>query len=218
MRILLAEDDIMLGKAIKETLQNEGDVVDLVEDGESCETALLTTNFDIVVLDIGLPKKSGLEVLKSIRAKKNKTPIIILTAYDKLSQKIEGLNLGADDYMTKPFDVEELIARIRSLARRSKGNASPKIEYKNVVLDVLAHKVLLDDKTIEMSPKEFKILQILLENIDKVISKNALEEALYSWEDSLESNAVEVHIHHLRKKLGQNFIKTIRSIGYIIEK
>ncbi len=218
MRILLAEDDIMLGKAIKETLQNEGDVVDLVEDGESCETALLTTNFDIVILDIGSPKKSGIEVLKSIRAKKNKTPIIILTAYDKLSQKIEGLNLGADDYMTKPFDVEELIARINSLTRRSKGNASSKIEYKNIVLDTLAHKVFLDEKQIEISPKEFKILQILLENIDKVISKNALEEALYSWENSLESNAVEVHIHHLRKKLGQNFIKTIRSIGYIIEK
>jgi two-component system response regulator QseB len=218
MRILLAEDDKMIGKAIKEAISCDGDIVDLVEDGISCETAILTTNFDALILDINLPEKNGIEVLKSIRAQGNKIPILILTAYDKTSQKVEGLNFGADDYLTKPFDIEELIARLNSLVRRSKGIATSSIKYKNIEINPLSHQVFLNENLVEVSNKEFKVLQILLENINKVISKKLLEESLYSWDDFIESNTIEVHIHHLRKKFGQNLIKTIRGIGYIIEK
>ncbi len=217
MRILLTEDDRMLGKAIKESLEIEGEVVDLVEDSESCETALATTNFDLLILDIGLPKKNGIEILKSIRLKNNNIPVILLTAYDGVLQKVNGLNVGADDYITKPFEMNELIARINSVFRRSKGNSTSVIKHNDVILDGISHKIFLKGEPISLISKEFRVLQILLENKDKVISKKSLEESLYSWDDSVESNAVEVHIHYLRKKLGHSLIKTVRGIGYIIE-
>ncbi len=218
MKILLAEDDSMLGKTIKNALESENNVVDLVTDGEMCEIALSTSQFEILLLDINLPIKSGLEVLKSLRAKKNSIPILILTARDSVMQKIEGLDLGADDYLVKPFDLDELMARIRSLTRRSKGISSAIISHKNITLDPAAHKVTKDGVAVEdLSPKEFIILKILLENARKVKSRAHLEELLYSWDDSVESNAVEVYIHHLRKKLGASLIKTIRGVGYVIE-
>lgn len=218
MKILLAEDDQMLGKAIKNALEAENNVVDLVTDGEMCEIALKTSQFEILLLDINLPVKSGLEVLKTMRAKKNHTPVLILTARGSVLQKIEGLDLGADDYMVKPFDLDEFMARIRSLIRRSKGISSAIIQHKNITLDPASHKVDLDGKTvIDLSPKEFIILKILLESAGKVKSRQYLEEMLYSWDDSVESNAVEVYIHHLRKKLGNSAIKTIRGVGYVIE-
>jgi two-component system response regulator QseB len=218
MRILLVEDDSMLAKTIKNALEDDGNVVDAVMDYEECESALATTEFEIILLDINLPKKSGLEILQNLRAKKDTTPVLILTARDSIPQKIEGLNLGADDYLAKPFDLDELLARIRSLVRRSKGIASATLTHGNILLNPLNHSVTHDGKKIEVTPKEFAILKLLLENIDKVISRARLEELLYSWDDSIESNALEVHIHHLRKKLGQQLIKTIRSAGYIIEK
>jgi len=217
MRILLVEDDIMLGKTVKEALEYENHIVDLVEDGQSCESAIATTNFDIILLDINLPDISGLKILKKIRNSKNNIPVLILTARDAINQKIEGLNNGADDYLVKPFDLEELLARINALVRRSKGVASPTIKYQNFELNPIKHRFTKHNKLIELSPKEFVIIKSLMENIGKVISKDHLENILYSWDDSVESNTVEVHIHHLRKKIGNNIIKTIRGIGYIIE-
>lgn len=217
MRILVVEDDSMLGKSIKTALENEENVVDLVSDGESCETALDTASFDIVILDVNLPDKSGLEVLRNLRSKKNRTPILILTARSAVSQKIEGLDSGADDYLTKPFDLAELLARIRSLVRRSNGIAEPILTCGDIALNPARHSATKNDEDLELSPKEFAILKMLLENAGKTVSKNRLEDLLYSWNNAIESNTIEVHIHHLRKKIGQNFIKTIRSAGYLVE-
>lgn len=218
MRILLVEDDHMLGAAVKSALENENNVVDLVHDCESAEAAISTARFEIILLDINLPDKSGLELLKSLRREKNNIPILILTARDAVLQKIEGLDLGADDYLSKPFIVEELLARIRSVVRRSKGISTATITHKNLELDPINFTVKKDQNQIPITPKEFNILKTLLENIDKVTSKAHLEEMLYSWEDGAESNTIEVYIHHLRKKLGQDLIKTVRGIGYIIGK
>jgi two-component system, OmpR family, response regulator QseB len=218
MRILLVEDDFMLAKTIKNALEDNGDVIDAVTDCEDCEAALATTKFEIVILDINLPKKSGLEILRSMRLKHDYTPVLMLTARDSVAQKIEGLNSGADDYLAKPFDLEELLARIRSLVRRSKGIASATLIFQNIELDPHKHTIHRDGEKVDLTPKEFTLLKLLLENVDKVISRTRLEELLYSWDDSLESNALEVYIHHLRKKLGTELIKTIRGVGYIIEK
>lgn len=220
MRILLVEDDLMLGKAVKKFLEESGNIVDWVEDYELAQTAFKSTSngFDILLLDINLPGKSGLEILKSLRVRNNPIPVLILTARDAIYQKIEGLNLGADDYLTKPFDLYELQARIISLHRRSKGIANPTLIHDDLELNPFNHKLLQAGEEIVLSPKEFAILKILLENIDKVISKSHLENLLYSWNDAVESNTVEVHIHHLRNKLGRNLIKTVRGIGYVIER
>ena len=219
MRILLVEDDQMLGKAVKSAIESVYDVIDWVTDLDSCQTALKTTNFDLILLDINLPDGSGLDILKNLRSKKKSTAVIILTARDSVINKVEGLDLGADDYLIKPFDLDELFARMRSVARRIAGNnASSTISYNDIILNSAAHTVFKAGKKIDLSPKEFCIFEALLKNSGKVISRARLEESLYSWDNSVESNAVEVHIHHLRKKLGQNIIKTTRGIGYIIER
>jgi DNA-binding response OmpR family regulator len=217
MRILLTEDNFIVGKSIKQILENKKYLVDWVQDGESCETALRTTNFDIIILDINLPDISGIEIIKKIRAKKNYTPILVVSARNSLENKIEGLDLGADDYLTKPFDYEELLARIKSLHRRNKGIAENILTFKNIEVDVDKHLVKFNKKIVETSPTEFIILKILLENIDRPISKTRLEEAIYSWDNSIESNAIEVFIHNLRKKIPIEFITTVRGIGYRIE-
>lgn len=217
MRILLVEDDQMLGKAVKNALELNYNNIDWVCDHDSCNFALKTTDFDLILLDLNLPNFSGLEILKNLRSVKNKTPVIILTAMDSTRQKIEGLDLGADDYITKPFDLEELLARIRSISRRVNETTSCIVEYKDVKLDTAAHSVLKGEQKIELSPKEFMILQILMENQKKVVSKSRLENSLYNWDNSIESNTVEVHIHHIRKKIGQDLIKTVRGIGYSID-
>lgn len=217
MRILLTEDNFIVGKSIKQILENKKYLIDWVQDGESCETALNTTNFDIIILDINLPDISGIEIIKKIRSKKNYTPILVLSARNSIENKIEGLNLGADDYLTKPFDYEELLARIKSLHRRNKGIAENILTFKNIELDANKHIVKFKNNIIEISPKEFTILKILLENIDRPISKNQLEDAIYSWNSSIESNAIEVFIHNLRKKIPLEFITTVRGIGYRIE-
>ena len=214
MRILLTEDNFIVGKSIKQILENKKYLVDWVQDGESCETALKTTNFDIIILDINLPDISGIEIIKKIRAKKNYTPILVVSARNSIENKIEGLDLGADDYLTKPFDYEELLARIKSLHRRNKGVVENILTFKDIELDVNQHLVKFQKKIVEVSPKEFAILKILLENIDRPISKNQLEEAIYSWDNSIESNAIEVFIHNLRKKIPIEFITTVRGIGY----
>ena len=218
MRILIVEDDTLLGDGIRTGLTQHGYAVDWVEDGQAAETALITNEYELMVLDLGLPKKSGLEVLQAIRKSENDLPVIILTAQDTVEDRIKGLDTGADDYLTKPFDLDELTARIRALLRRRGGRTSPVIEHGNLIVDPASHTVTQGDRTVDISPREFTILTILLENRAKVMSRSRLEEGLYAWNDEVESNTVEVHIHHLRKKLGAELIRTIRGVGYIIDK
>ncbi|MDH5545750.1 MAG: response regulator [Gammaproteobacteria bacterium] len=218
MRILIVEDDTLLGDGIRTGLAQHGYAVDWVEDGQAAETALMTNEYELMVLDLGLPKKSGLEVLKHVRGGGNDLPVIILTAQDTIDDRIKGLDTGADDYLTKPFDLDELSARIRALLRRRGGRTSPVIEHYDLIVDPASHTVTKDDRGVDISPREFTILTLLLDNRGKVMSRSRLEEGLYAWNDEVESNTVEVHIHHLRKKLGAELIRTIRGVGYIIDK
>jgi len=218
VRILLAEDDALLGDGICTGLKQEGYTVDWVKDGQTADSVLKTETFDLVILDIGLPRLSGLEVLKSMRSRGDTLPVLLLTARDALSDRVKGLDCGADDYLTKPFDLEELCARSRALVRRSTGRATPIINHGDITLDPAAHTVVLGGENIVLPPREFMLLELLLENTGKAMSKERLEQSLYGWSKDIDSNTVEVHIHHLRKKLGSNIIRTIRGIGYMIDK
>lgn len=218
MRLLLIEDDELLGDAVKTGLTQFGYVVDWLKDGESARLALKTESFELVILDLSLPKLPGLSLLKSIRQAGNKTPVIILTARESVEDRIEGLDAGADDYMFKPFDLNELSARIRALIRRSQGRADMLIKYKNITMDPSAHTVLLNHEEVNISRREFSLLQKLLENTGHALSREQLMQSMYGWDDDLDSNVLEVHIHNLRKKLQADFIRTIRGIGYIAEK
>ncbi|WP_456377296.1 response regulator [Thiolapillus sp.] len=216
MRLLLAEDDPLLGDGLKTALQAEGYTVDWFKDGRQSLNAALNEAFDIIVLDLGLPNLDGLEVLKELRNGKIDTPVLILTARDAVDDRIKGLDLGADDYLSKPFDLEELAARLRSLIRRSQGRSAPLLEYADIVLDPAAQKVRQDGVEVELTLKEFIILRYLLENQGRVISRSRLEQTMYGWNVAIGSNTLEVHIHNLRKKLGQQLIKTVRGLGYKI--
>lgn len=218
MRLLLVEDDIQLGDAIKVGLTQFGYTVDLLKDGDSAKLALSNEHFDLVILDLGLPKLSGLKLLQSIRNAGNAVPVIILTARDSIDDRVKGLDAGADDYMTKPFDMDELCARVRALIRRSSGRADSTIQYRNIELDPAAHSVTVDDIEINVPRREFSLLQKLLENCGHVLSREQLMQSIYGWEEDVDSNTLEVHIHNLRKKLNANFIRTIRGIGYMVEK
>ena len=217
MRLLLAEDDDLLGDGLKTGLKQEGYTVDWVKDGQSAENALLDNEFDLVILDLGLPSKSGLEVLKHIRSSGRRMPVLILTAKDSVQDRVTGLDSGADDYLVKPFDLDELCARLRVLQRRKAGRAAPVIEHGDIALDPAAHKVYLNGELVSLSMREFALLQHLLENKGRVIPRARLEEKLYGWDAEVESNSLEVFIHHLRKKLGTELIRTVRGVGYIIE-
>jgi DNA-binding response OmpR family regulator len=217
MRVLLAEDDDLLGDGLKTGLKQEGYTVDWVKDGQSAENALLDNEFDLVVLDLGLPKKAGLDVLKYIRSSGKHLPVLILTARDSVQDRVTGLDSGADDYLVKPFDLDELCARLRVLQRRTGGRSAPLIVHGNISLDPAAHKVLLNGESINLSMREFVLLQHLMENLGRVIPRARLEEKLYGWDAEVESNSLEVFIHHLRKKLGTDFIRTVRGVGYMIE-
>jgi DNA-binding response OmpR family regulator len=217
MRVLLAEDDDDLGQGISAGLQKLGFTVDWVTDGESAEHASKDTeNFDILILDLGLPRQDGIEVLKNIRRAHNELPVLILTARDAVENRIEGLDLGADDYLTKPFDLHELAARIRAIARRRSGRSQPSIHYRDINLDPASRSVLQNGKSVALSQHEFTLLEHLLSNTGKILSKQQIESSLYGWNEGVESNAIEVYIHHLRKKLGKDLIKTIRGLGYSI--
>jgi len=218
MRILLVEDDELLGDAAKAGLNQYGYTVDWLKDGESAKLALKNESFDIVVLDLGLPKLSGLGLLKDVRASGNATPVIILTARETIEDRVKGLDCGADDYLTKPFDIDELSARVRALIRRSTGRAESTIQYRNIELNPAAHSVKVDDIEINVPRREFSLLQKLLENSGNVLSREQLMQSVYGWEEDVDSNALEVHIHNLRKKLNTTFIRTIRGVGYMIEK
>ncbi len=220
MRVLLVEDDELLGDGIRTGLKHYGHTIDWVKDGKAASDALSTKheNFDIIVLDLGLPKMSGLEVLKRIREKNITTPVVILTARETVDDRVKGLDAGADDYLTKPFDLDELCARMRALQRRSKARAKPVLSYGNITLDPASHIVSLDNEQIMISRREFALLQKLLENAGRVISRETLNQTLYGWGENIDSNALEVHIHNLRKRFGNHIIRTIRGVGYMAEK
>lgn len=214
MRILLVEDDDMLGSSLKKALERNSYGVDWVQDGELAIEALMTSPFAGVVLDINLPKRSGLEVLADMRKRKDATPVLMLTARDTQEQKVEGLDAGADDYLIKPFDLNELLARLRALLRRSAGRAEAVITCGVVELEPASSVVRKAGNTISVTAKEFRTLKLLMERAGKFVTKADIEYMLYSADDAAESNTVEVTIYNLRKKLGSGFIQTVRGVGY----
>lgn len=218
MRLLLVEDDELLGDAVKTGLTQFGYIVDWLKDGDSARSALKLESFELIILDLGLPKLSGMGLLQTIRQDGNTTPVIILTARESVEDRVKGLDSGADDYLVKPFDLNELSARIRALVRRSQGRADTVLQYKNITLDPAAHSVFVDDVPVNVPRREFALLQKLLENSGQVLSREQLMQSIYGWEEDVDSNALEVHIHNLRKKLNAHFIRTIRGIGYMAEK
>ncbi len=218
MRLLLVEDDEALGDAVKTGLTQFGYIVDWLKDGEIAKKILKSEFFELIILDLGLPKLSGLKLLQNIRQEGNATPVIILTARDSINDRVKGLDSGADDYITKPFDLNELSARIRALTRRSQGRADTEIHYKNIKLDPASHAVTIDNNLINIPRREFALLLKLLENNGQVVTREQLMQSIYSWDDDVDSNTLEVHIHNLRKKLNATFIRTIRGIGYMAEK
>lgn len=218
MRILLVEDDTLLGDGVCSGLRREDNSVDWVKNGETGLSAVNETQYDCIVLDIGLPKMSGLDVLRKMRESKNDTPVLILTAQDDISDRVTGLDAGADDYLIKPFEFAELHARLRALSRRNRGSSSEHISYNNITIDTSSHTAEYNKKPVELSRREFSLLVELVTNQGRVLSRQHLEQKLYSWSDEIESNTIEVYIHHLRKKFYAELIKTVRGIGYIIAK
>jgi two-component system, OmpR family, response regulator QseB len=218
MRLLLVEDDLMIGESVLDLLRAEGYAVDWVKDGEMADTALDSQSYDLVLLDLGLPRRDGLAVLRRLRARKDRTPVLVATARDAIAQRVEGLDMGADDYIVKPYELDELLARIRALIRRAAGRAEPVYEHLGVSINPVTREVLLDGQAVVLSAREWSILELLLARPGMVLSRRQLEEKLYSWKDDLSSNAVEVYIHGLRKKLGPRIIQNVRGVGYMIPK
>lgn len=216
MRLLLVEDDPMIGHSIHTGLHQDGYTVDWVRDGVAAELATQTTVYDAILLDIGLPKKSGLDILAQWRKQNSTVPVLIITARDAVSDRIRGLDSGADDYLVKPFDLDELAARLRALLRRRAGRATPLIENGPLRLDPASHQVWLNDAEIKLSGREFALLRALLEKPGVPLSRTQLEDRLYGWEEEIGSNAVEVYIHALRRKLGNDWVQNIRGVGYLV--
>ncbi len=216
MRLLLVEDDAMIGESVRVGLKRDGFTVDWVRDGRAAELALANGVYALVLLDLGLPKKDGLEVLKTLRHRGNRMPVLILTARDSVNDRITGLDSGADDYLVKPFDLDELSARIRALLRRHAGRAETLIQCGELTLNPATRETTLGGKPVALSARELAVLEALLERPGAVLSREQLEEKLYGWEEEVESNAIEVYIHGLRKKLGADFIKNIRGVGYMV--
>ena len=206
----------MVGAGIRAGLRQQGYTVDWVRDGAAAEAAVQTTPYDAVLLDIGLPKKTGLELLANWRKQKNGVPVLIITARDAVSDRIRGLDAGADDYLVKPFDLDELAARLRALLRRHSGRATPIIEHGALTLDPATHEVTLAGAPVSLSAREFALLHSLLENPGVPLSRAQLEDRLYGWQEEIGSNAVEVHIHSLRRKLGNDWLRNVRGVGYLV--
>ncbi|MFZ2727309.1 MAG: response regulator [Methylococcaceae bacterium] len=217
MRLLLVEDDEILGDGLVAGLKMEGYAVDWLTNGKLADEALKLNSYELVVLDLNLPDRDGLSILRALRARKDETPVMVLTAKDTVADKVLGLDSGADDFVIKPFELDEVCARLRALARRNEGRSVPTIIHRGVELDPAARQVIFNGEKVELSQKEFEILSFLMANIGRVVSRARLEESLYSWDSDIESNTVEVHIHHLRKKLHSRFIRTVRGVGYIID-
>ena len=216
MRLLLVEDDPMIGKSIHQALRQDGYSVDWVRDGRSAEAALGQAPYDLVLLDLGLPRKGGLEVLAELRRRRNPVPVLVLTARDAVADRVKGLDTGADDYLVKPFDLDELGARIRALLRRQAGRAEPVVEHGPLTLDPASHEVFLNGAPVSLTAREFALLRALLAQPGAPLSRAQLEERIYGWGEEVESNAVEVHIHALRRKLGADWIRNVRGVGYMV--
>ena len=218
MRVLLVEDDDLLGSAVRAGLEHSGYTVDWLRDGAAAEHALTIDEPDILVLDLGLPRRDGLSVLQSLRRRQSDLPVLILTARDSIEDRIKGLDNGADDYLIKPFDLDELTARLRAISRRRTGRAAPAIRLGELEFDSATRSVTVGAQAVNLTGKEIAILEALLERVGRAISREHLERILYGWSEGVESNAVEVHVHQLRKKLGKDLIRTIRGVGYMIPK
>jgi DNA-binding response OmpR family regulator len=218
MRVLLVEDDPMIASGLQTGLRQGGFAVDWVADGAAAETALKSSSFDLVLLDLGLPKRDGQTVLRGLRARGDKTAVIVLTARDETQHRVAGLNAGADDYIVKPFDLDEVIARMRSVLRRSAGRAEAAIQHGDLTVDPTTRSVHLKGEPIALSAHEFAVLEALLQRPGVVLSRAQLEDRLYGWSESIGSNAVEVYIHGLRRKLGSGSIRTVRGVGYFVPK
>lgn len=206
----------MIGASVQQGLRQEGHAVDWVRDGLAAELALRDAAYTLMLLDLGLPRRDGLEVLIRLRASGSKLPVLVLTARDAVSDRVRGLDAGADDYLVKPFDLDELAARVRALARRQLGQAEPTLKRGRLQLDPAAHSVSLDGEAIHLSAREFALLRLLMNQGGKPLSRNQLEEQLYGWDEEPESNAIEVHIHGLRRKLGAEWIRNLRGVGYYV--
>jgi len=218
MRLLLAEDDRMIGASIERGLKQDGFAVDWVQDGRAAELALAENVHDLLVLDLGLPRKEGLDVLRAMRRRGDDRPVLIVTARDAVSDRVAGLDAGADDYLVKPFELTELAARIRALLRRSAGRAEPVVAYGDIELHPDTREIRVRGEPVALSAREFALLEALLARPGAVLSRAQLEEKLYGWNEEVESNAVEVHIHALRKKLGADAIRNVRGVGWMITK
>ena len=216
MRLLLVEDDLMVGTSTCKALQMEGFIADWVRDADKAALALDAVSYALMLLDLGLPKKDGLGLLREYRKKGNSTPTIIITARDDVENRVAGLNCGADDYLVKPVDLRELVARIRAVTRRHAGHGNPDLARGSLRLNPMTHEVFQNEQPVALSPREFALLQALLQAKDSVLSRSELEERLYGWGEEVASNTVDVHIHNLRKKLGTDAIRNVRGIGYIV--
>ena len=218
MRLLLVEDDAMIGESVVHGLRQDGFTLDWVRDGRAAELALANEVYDLLLLDLGLPRKEGLAVLEGLRRKGNAIPVVFLTARDAVADRVKGLDTGADDYVVKPFDLDELAARIRALLRRRSGRSDPVIQLGALKLNPATHEVTLNGEAVLLSAREFALLAAFLDRPGAVLSREQLEEKLYGWDQEVGSNTVEVYIHSLRKKLGQDFIRNVRGVGYMVAK
>jgi two-component system, OmpR family, response regulator len=218
MRLLLVEDDGMVGQAVREGLRQDGFSIDWVLDGASAETALRTEPYDCLLLDLGLPKKSGLDVLRTLRARRNAIPVVVITARDAVPDRIAGLDAGADDYVVKPFDLEEVAARVRAVVRRRQGRGEPEIEHRGLVLKPATRQAEFRGAPLQLSRREFAVLEALAARPGSILSRQQIEQHVYGWGEEVESNAVEVFVHSIRKKLGSDFIVTVRGAGYMVPK
>lgn len=216
MRLLLVEDDPMIGRAVRQGLGDAGFTVDWVTDGRTAELALALANgvYELAVLDLGLPGKDGMQVLRELRSRRNPLRVLIVTARDAVADRIAGLNAGADDYVLKPFDLDELVARVRALLRRDAGGAMPLLECGNLSMDTVRREVRRDGQEIQLSAREFALLEVLMQRPGAVLSRQQLEDAVWGWGEEVGSNAVEVHLHNLRRKLGPETIRNVRGVGY----
>ncbi|MDR0440767.1 MAG: response regulator [Candidatus Accumulibacter sp.] len=216
MRLLLVEDDPMIGASVQRGLKQDGHTVDWARDGDSATLALIGAEYELILLDLGLPKKDGLTLLADWRRKGVSLPVLVITARDSIADRVRGLDAGADDYLVKPFDLDELSARVRALMRRRNGRATPAIEIGGLSLDPAAHAVTLDSEPVTLSRREFSLLHALMKQPGVPMSRARIEESLYGWGEEIESNAIEVHIHSLRRKLGAERIRNVRGVGYMV--
>jgi two-component system OmpR family response regulator len=216
MRLLLVEDDTMIGQAVLDVLRSEHYAADWVRDGAAADAALVAERYDLVLLDLGLPKADGLQVLRSLRARRDAVPVLVATARDAIGDRVAGLDAGADDYIVKPYDTDELLARVRALLRRSAGRGEPVISHRGLKLNPATREARLHGEPVNLSPREWALLEPMLQRPGVVVSRAPLAQKHYSWKDDISSNAVEVYVHGLRKKLGADFIRTVRGLGYVV--